>query len=44
MYIFVGFFIALKQQELAELVLRYKPFDVELLSQSMRLDCFCIIL
>lgn len=42
MDIFVELFTALKQQELAEL-LRYEPFDLGFLSQSNRLDYFCII-
>lgn len=42
--IFVELLTALKQQELRELLLRYEPFDLGFLSQSIRLNYFCIIL
>ena len=44
MDIFVELFIAPKQQELAELLLRCEPFDLGFLSQSVRLDYLRIIL
>lgn len=44
MGIFVELLTALKQQELGELLLRYEPFDLWFLSQSIRLDYFRIIL
>lgn len=44
MDIFVELFIAPKQQELAELLLRCEPFDLGFLSQWVRLDYLHIIL
>lgn len=43
MGIFAELLTALKQEELGELLLRYEPFDLGFLNQSIRLDYFCII-